>query len=135
MKKLVAILSILFFIVGCSTAFAASTNNVAAVDANTEATLVEITDKQVKSLEDYKELYGSDTYGFTAYILNIVRIYSIPVSFIAIAMGAIFQYVIGIRKLDVRDKGFGLIIASVTLLVICQILPLVFAIVVKGWRG
>ena len=44
-------------------------------------------------------------------------------------------FVIGIRKLDVRDKGFALMIASVTLVVICQVLPLVFAIVVKGWRG
>ena len=44
-------------------------------------------------------------------------------------------FVIGIRKLDVRDKGFALMIASVTIVVICQVLPLVFAIVVKGWRG
>ena len=67
--------------------------------------------------------------------MNKVRVYSIPLGFIAIALGAIYQYVIGIRKMDVRDKGFGLIIASVTVLVICQVLPLVFAIVVKGWRG
>ena len=53
----------------------------------------------------------------------------------AIIVAAIYQYVIGIRKLDVRDKGFALMIASVTLVVICQVLPLVFAIVVKGWRG
>lgn len=132
MKKLVAILSILFCIIGCNTVFAASENT---IDPNTSSKLVEIKDKELKTLEDYKEVYGSDTYGFTAYILNKVRIYSIPVSFVAIAIGAIFQYVIGIRKLDVRDKGFGLIIASVTLLVICQILPLVFAVVVKGWRG
>ena len=50
-------------------------------------------------------------------------------------IGAIYQYIIGLKKLDTRDKGFGLIIASVTLIVICQVLPLVFAIVVKGWRG
>lgn len=79
--------------------------------------------------------YGSDTYGLTAYMLHKVQVYSIPIGFIAIAIGAIYQYVIGIRKLDVRDKGFGLMIASITLLVICQVLPLVFAIVVKGWRG
>ena len=29
----------------------------------------------------------------------------------------------------------GLIIAFITILVICQVLPLIFAIVVKGWRG
>ena len=97
--------------------------------------LVEIKENAKKKLEDYKEEYGSDAYGLAAYIINIVRLYSIPFCFIGIAVGAIYQYVIGIRKLDDRDKGFTMIIAFVTLLVIAQILPLVFAIVVKGWRG
>ena len=55
-----------------------------------------------------------DTYGLTAYMLHKVQVYSIPIGFIAIAIGAIYQYVIGIRKMDVRDKGFGLMIASIT---------------------
>ena len=67
--------------------------------------------------------------------MNIIRIYSIPFGFVAIIIAAIYQYIIGIKKLDVRDKGFALMIASVTIVVICQVLPLVFAIVVKGWRG
>ena len=71
----------------------------------------------------------------TAYILNKVRLYSIPFCFIGIAVGAIYQYIIGIRKLDTRDKGFALVIGFVTVLIICQVLPLIFAIVVKGWRG
>ena len=86
-------------------------------------------------MDDYKQEYGSDAYGLAAYILNIVRIYSIPFCFIGIAIGAIYQYVIGIHKLDERDKGFTMIISFVTILVIAQILPLIFAIVVKGWRG
>ena len=91
--------------------------------------------KVLKSMEDYKEAYGSDTYGLVAYILDKVRIYSIPVGFLGIAISAIYQYVIGIRKLDVRDKGFNAMIGIVTMLIICQVLPLIFAIVVKGWRG
>lgn len=74
-------------------------------------------------------------YGLVAYILNMVRIYSIPFCFIGIAIGSIYQYVIGIRKLDIRDRGFYLIITFVTILAICQVLPLIFAIVVNGWRG
>lgn len=132
MKKIVAIISIVICLL-CFTNLYAFGNTVAADE--TESKLVEIKDKEMKSIEDYKDAYGSDTYGVTAYILNKVRIFSIPLAFIAIAIGAIYQFVIGIRKLDVRDKGFALIIASVTLLVICQVLPLVFAIVVKGWRG
>ena len=133
MKKVIAILTILLCIVcACTTVLAVGEN---IVDKETESRLVELKDKELKTLEDYKVAYGSDTYGLTAYMLHKVQVYSIPIGFIAIAIGAIYQYVIGIRKLDVRDKGFGLMIASITLLVICQVLPLVFAIVVKGWRG
>lgn len=97
--------------------------------------IVEIKKNSEKKLEDYKKEYGSDAYGIAAYVLNVVRIYSIPFCFIGIAVGAIYQYVIGIHKLDERDKGFTMIISFVTILVIAQILPLIFAIVVKGWRG
>ena len=87
------------------------------------------------SVEDYKEKYGSDAYGLTAYVLNIIRIYSIPLCFLGIAVSAIYQYVIGIRKLDTQEKGLVMMISFVTILVICQILPLAFAIVVKFGRG
>ena len=92
--------------------------------------------KEVNSkLDEYTEKYDSEAYGLAAYILNRVRIYSIPFGFVSIIIAAIYQYIIGLKKLDVRDKGFALMIASVTIVVICQVLPLVFAIVVKGWRG
>lgn len=83
--------------------------------------------------EQYSEKYGSDVYGVVGLILDTLRIYSIPFCFVGIAVGAIYQYVIGIRKLDVRDRGFNLVIAFVTALVICQVLPLVFAVVTRGW--
>ena len=83
--------------------------------------------------EQYSDKYGSDVYGVVALILDTLRIYSIPFCFVGIAVGAIYQYVIGIRKLDVRDRGFNLVIAFVTALVICQVLPLVFAVVTRGW--
>ena len=134
MKKILATFVILLFVIGCNVAYAAVQEN-SMLDSKMESNLVEIKDREVKTLEHYKEVYGSDAYGLTAYILNRVRIFSIPIAFIAIAIAAIFQYVLGIRKLDVRDKGFALMITSVTLLVICQVLPLIFAIVVKGWRG
>ena len=97
--------------------------------------IVELKENSAKTLEDYKEQYGNETYGTVAYILNIIRIYSIPFCFVGIAISAIFRYVIGIRKLDVQDTGFGLMIGIFSVLVICQVLPLIFAIVVKGWRG
>lgn len=103
---------------------------------STQATeLVEIKESAKNNLAEYIDKYGSTPFGVAAYILNIVRIYSIPFCFVGIAVGSIYQYVLGIRKLDVRDRGFMLIITFVTILLICQVLPLIFAIVVNGWRG
>ena len=136
MKKALAIFTILVMTLGIftftNTVYAETTK---AIDNKTESQLVEIKETQTKSLEDYKQKYGSDAYGTVAYILNIVRIYSIPFCFLGIAIGAIHQYVIGIRKLDTLEKGMGLIVTFVTLLIICQILPLAFAMFVKFGRG
>jgi len=104
---------------------------------NSSATskIADMTNKEKKTLEDYKEAYGSDSYGLTAYILSRIQIYSIPFCFLGVAISAIYQYVLGVRKLDTRDKGFTIMISIITLFVIAQVLPLIFAIVVKGWRG
>ena len=136
MKKVLAIFTILVMTLGIftftNTVYAETTK---AIDNKRESQLVEIKETQTKSLEDYKQKYGSDAYGTVAYILNIVRIYSIPFCFLGIAISAIYQYVIGIRKLDTQEKGLVMMVSFVTILVICQILPLAFAIVVKFGRG
>ena len=105
-----------------------------AMETNTASNLISLQQKNKKTVADYTELYGSESYGMAAYIINIVRIYSIPICLVGIAIGAMYQYVVGTRRLDMRHRGFTLIVATLTLLVICQVLPLVFAIVVKGWR-
>ncbi len=142
MKKIVAIFTILFCLIGSTAVFATDTGNaqtnnlidqVTREDNETVSKLVDMKKNEEKSLEQYKIDYGSDSYGFAAYLLHKVQIYSIPFCFIGIALSAIYQYVIGIRKLDVRDKGFNVMIAIVTLFIIAQVLPLIFAIVVKGW--
>lgn len=133
MKKIIAIISIVICMFASVTVYAA--NETREVEQTATGKLIEIKDKELKTLEDYRNAYGSDSYGLTAFLLNKVRIYSIPFGFVTIIIAAIYQYIIGLKKLDVRDKGFGLMIASITLVVICQVLPLIFAIVVKGWRG
>lgn len=135
MKKTLAIFTILVMIMGIFTFSSKVYAEEKAIDEKTESKLVEIKDTQTKSLEDYQKKYGSDSYGLVAYILNLVRIYSIPFCFLGIAIGAIHQYVIGIRKLDTLEKGMGLIVTFVTLLIICQVLPLAFAMFVKFGRG
>ena len=135
MKKVIAILFIFLFVFGTVTVFATNSEQGLPASTTTTTNLVELKDQALKTLEDYQIAYGNETYGLAAYILNIVRIYSIPFGFVGIAVSGIYRYVIGIRKLDVRDKGFGAMIGIITVMVICQVLPLIFAIVVKGWRG
>ena len=118
-------------ILGCNQVYA--TEDI--IDVKNESQLIKIKDNAKKTLEEYKQEYGSDAYGLTAFILNGIRIYSIPFCFLGIAISAIYQYVIGIRKLDTQEKGLVMMVSFITILVICQILPLAFAIVVKFGRG
>lgn len=135
MKKIIAIVFIILAIFGTVTVYATNANNNTLTAETASSNLVELKDKAWKALEDYQAAYGNDTYGLVAYFLNIVRIYSIPFGFVGIVIAAIYRYVIGIRKLDVQDRGFGVLVAIITVMVICQVLPLIFAIVVRGWRG
>lgn len=147
MKKIGIAFAIILCILSTSVVFATNTaiktdksiistsNNNNIEEKQVMNQLVEMKDNQLKTLEDYQAAYGSETYGLTAYILSIVQIYSIPFCFVGVAISAIYQYVLGIRKLDTRDKGFTIMISIITIFVIAQVLPLIFAIVVKGWRG
>lgn len=135
MKKALLIFTIFIIIIGTFFATMQTYATEKAIDESTESKIIEIKDNAASSLADYQDKYGSDVYGLVAYILNLVRIYSIPLCFLGIAIGAIHQYVIGIRKLDTLEKGMGLIVTFVTLLIICQILPLAFAMFVKFGRG
>lgn len=134
LKKGIMMMVIILTIIGSGLAvFAITGEEVLESEQATE--LLEMKESTKDKMSEYIEKYGSTPYGITAYILNGVRIYSIPFCFIGIAVGSILQYVLGIRKLDVRDRGFALILTFVTILLICQVLPLIFAVVVNGWRG
>ena len=134
-KAIVSILIALILLCSFSMCFAASNEAEELENSDAAQELYEIKESVAPSLDEYVEQYGSYPYGVAAYILNTVRIYSIPFCFVGIAVGAIYQYMLGIRKLDVRDKGFALVISFVTILLICQTLPLIFTIIVNGWRG
>lgn len=131
MKKVVVFIVIaLAVIVFCISPVFASEE---ILNSETTSQLIQISEEQRDELDDYIEDYGSETYGFTAFVLNKIRLFSIPFCFLGIVISAIYQYVIGIRKLDVRYKGFYTMIAFVTLFVIAQVLPLVFVVVIKGF--
>ena len=147
MKKIaISFAVVLCIILGTQVTFASNTtstkankNNAAQnqiIQSDTMTQLGEMNATEKQTLEDYVRAYNDNqTYGLTAYILNKVQIYSIPFCFVGVAISAIYQYVLGIRKLDTRDKGFAIMISIITIFIIAQILPLIFAIVVKGWRG
>lgn len=110
-------------------------NTINSDNKNVIGEISKMKEKTQMELDDYIDRYGDEVSGRTAYILKKVQIFSIPFCFLGVALSAIYQYVIGIRKLDTRDKGFYSLVGFVTIFVICQVLPLVFAIVIKGWRG
>lgn len=85
---------------------------------------------------EYTEKYHSEAYWFAGYVIEeIVQPYSIPVCFLGIIIGVVFQYAMGTRRLDYKHRGFGMIITFVTILIICQLLPFIYALIVVGWRG
>ncbi|MCI9365253.1 MAG: hypothetical protein HFJ54_01105 [Clostridia bacterium] len=134
MKKIVVFIIVLIVLLLSScTVFATADEVLNKLDSNETSQLVRASAEQKADLEKKIEEYGSETYGFTAFILDKIRIFSIPFCFLGIVISAIYQYVIGIRKLDVRYKGFYTMIAFITLFVIAQVLPLIFVIVIKGF--
>lgn len=135
LKKVVILLMIALMIIGISSVSTYAVEGEEVLSSDQAAEIVRMKESSKSKLQDEIDKYGSTPYGIAAYILKILRIYSIPTCFIGIAIGSIYQYVIGIRKLDTRDKGFALIVTFVTILLICQVLPLIFAIVVNFWRG
>jgi hypothetical protein len=133
MKKLIKVMLIVFVVI-CSlfTTVQAASNESSKETLKNESThtILEMKKHEEATIENLTEQYGSHTYGVTAYILDRIRIYSIPCVFLGLAISAVYQYVIGLKRLDARNIGFNGMIAIITIGIICQILPLIFAIVV-----
>ena len=132
MKKTIAIVLIILCILSINTVFA--TNNT--IEETTQNGVLEVKDDMEQKKQEYTEKYGDEAYWFAGYVIEeIVQPYSIPLCFLGIAVGLVFQYVMGTRRMDYKHRGFGLVIVFVTILVICQLLPFIYALVVTGWRG
>lgn len=134
-KVIVGVILVLILSLGINTVVFAESAPVATSEEKNADEILTLKDKMQIKIDEYSEKYESEAYGLAAYILSVVRIYSIPVCFIGIVIGALNQYVLGTRRLDKKHKGYGIIMTFVTLLVVCQVLPLIFTVVVIGWRG
>ena len=137
MKKVTRVILIVFFVI-CSlfTTVYATSDETSKETLKNESThtLLEMKKHEAATIDNLTEQYGSRTYGVTAYILDRVRIYSIPCVFLGIAISAVYQYVIGLKRMDARNIGFNGMIAIITIGIICQVLPIIFAIVVTRER-
>lgn len=135
MKKIAVIAITILIILGFFTSMIPVKAAEQVIDNETESQIIEIKENQAKTLEDYKVKYGSDAYGVVAYILHILQVYSIPFCFLGLAIGAMRKYVLGIRRLDTLEKGMAVMVTFSVILIICQVLPLAFAVFIRFGRG
>lgn len=82
-------------------------------------------DRKIKELSDK---YNDKTLGTVAYYLDRVRFYSTPIFFIFLTMGAFNFFILGNKKLDKKEQGFGWMTACIIGWVVFQCIPLIFAI-------
>ncbi len=86
-------------------------------------------DERIKELT---QKYNDKTLGTVAYWLEVVRFYSTPVLFIFLVMGAFNFFIVGNKKLDKKEQGFGWMTTCFVGWVVFQVIPLVFALVTIG---
>lgn len=94
--------------------------------------ILENMSKKERKIAKYTDKYNNNTLAYTAYGLDVAQLYSIPVFIILITWGAFNCYIIGEKKLDKREHGFAMIVAGLVGLVVFQVLPFLFALLVIG---
>lgn len=82
-------------------------------------------DKKIAELTDK---YNDKNLGTVAYYLDVVRYYSTPVFFVFLTIGAFNFFIVGNKKLDKKEQGFGWITACIIGWVFFQCIPLAFAL-------
>lgn len=143
MKKIVLILSAVFVILTGSMSFATENvkneENMSVSEISEDKDLTQPAEKilsnmsnKERKIAEYTDKYNDKALGTTAYYLDVVRVYSIPVWIICLAIGGFNFGIIGEKKLDKREQGFGFIVASLCGFAISQVLPLIFALLVAG---
>lgn len=80
----------------------------------------------------YIDKYNDEFFGTIAYALDWLRIYSLPVIFIIMIIGSFNFLIVGNKKLDKKEQGYSMIVFSVIALVVFNVLPLLYAVLVAG---
>lgn len=84
--------------------------------------------KKDKKIAELSDKYNDKFLGTVAYYLDVVRYYSTPIFFIFLTIGAFNFFIVGNKKLDKKEQGFGWITACIIGWVVFQCIPLVFAL-------
>lgn len=90
--------------------------------------------RKEKRIAELTDKYNDEVYGKVAYYLEVAQKYSLPICFIGIAMGSFNFLIVGNKKLDKKEQGYGWIVGFVIGLVVFNVMPLLFALFVAG-RG
>ena len=84
--------------------------------------------KKDRRIAELSDKYNDKNLGKVAYYLEVVRFYSTPIFFIFLTIGAFNFFIIGNKKLDKKEQGFGWITACIIGWVFFQCIPLAFAL-------
>ncbi len=95
-------------------------------------TLINNQTKKDRRIAELTDKYNDSVYGHVAYYLEFAQKYSLPICFIGITMGAFNFLIIGNKKLDKKEQGFGWIVGFTIGLVVFNVIPLIFALFVAG---
>ncbi len=88
--------------------------------------------KKDKRMTELTDKYNDKVFGSVAYYLEVAQKYSLPICFIGIAIGAFNFLIIGNKKLDKKEQGFGWIVGFTIGLVVFNVIPLLFALFVAA---
>lgn len=95
-------------------------------------TIINSKDKKARRIAELTDKYNDKVLGHVAYYLELAQKYSFPVCFIGLAMGAFNFLIIGNKKLDKKEQGFAWIVGFTIGLVVFNVIPLLFALIVAG---
>ena len=110
------------------------TNKVEIMPETSKTRLLGLRDSSLKTLEKYRNEYrNSIIYGTIAYILYMLSLISIPIVVILLIVSYVYDSVIGLKTRSLYNKGRLIRFHVLTFFVACQLMPLIFATVIKGW--
>ena len=88
--------------------------------------------KKEERIKVLTQKFNDKTLAVIAYWLEVVRFYSTPIFFIFLTIGAFNFFIVGNKKLDKKEQGFGWMTACIIGWVVFQCIPLVFTLVTLG---